>query len=80
VKQAERLPAIINELRTGHVRRAMDLRNALGVTERTIYRDIDRLRAAGVPIEGEAGFGYLLRRKDWSWPPKAETTISEERA
>ena len=28
---------------------------------RTVYRDIAHLQASGLPIEGEAGFGYLLR-------------------
>ena len=33
----------------------------LGVSVRTLYRDIDTLRAEGAPIEGEAGVGYVLR-------------------
>ena len=33
----------------------------LGVSLRTLYRDIDSLRASGAPIEGEAGIGYVLR-------------------
>ena len=33
----------------------------LEVSERTIYRDIADLQASGVPIDGEAGVGYLLR-------------------
>ncbi|MEL6205162.1 MAG: HTH domain-containing protein, partial [Pseudomonadota bacterium] len=32
----------------------------LGVTKRTIYRDIAALMAQGVPIQGEAGVGYVL--------------------
>lgn len=36
--------------------------NRLGVSIRTIYRDIDALRAAGSRIVGEAGVGYELRR------------------
>lgn len=31
-----------------------------GVTQRTIHRDIAKLRSAGVPIEGEAGRGMRL--------------------
>ena len=31
------------------------------MSERTIYRDIRDLMASGVPIEGEAGVGYVLR-------------------
>ncbi|URK17975.1 YafY family transcriptional regulator [Thalassospira sp. GO-4] len=33
----------------------------LEVSERTIYRDIRDLAASGVPVEGEAGVGYILR-------------------
>lgn len=33
----------------------------LGVSERTIYRDVATLAAQGVPVEGEAGLGYVLR-------------------
>ncbi|WP_404341529.1 helix-turn-helix transcriptional regulator [Pseudoalteromonas mariniglutinosa] len=32
----------------------------LNVSERTIYRDIQHLQSAGVPVEGEAGMGYLI--------------------
>src|SRR5262245_53793110 len=41
--------------------RARDLSAALEVSERTIYRDIQDLVASGVPIEGEAGVGYVLK-------------------
>ena len=33
----------------------------LGVSERTLYRDIAELSAQGAPIYGEAGVGYVLR-------------------
>lgn len=32
----------------------------LGVTVRTIYRDVEHLKAEGVPVVGEAGVGYHL--------------------
>jgi predicted DNA-binding transcriptional regulator YafY len=32
----------------------------LGVSERTLYRDIAELTAQGAPIQGEAGVGYVL--------------------
>lgn len=41
--------------------RARDLSEQLEVSERTIYRDIQDLVASGVPIEGEAGVGYVLK-------------------
>jgi predicted DNA-binding transcriptional regulator YafY len=40
----------------------------LEVTRRTIYRDIAALQAAGVPIEGAAGIGYVMRR-GYDLPP-----------
>ncbi len=40
---------------------AATLADKLGVSERTIYRDIQTLAGLGAPIEGEAGVGYLLR-------------------
>ena len=33
----------------------------LGVSLRTLYRDIETLKAQGAHIEGEAGLGYVLR-------------------
>jgi predicted DNA-binding transcriptional regulator YafY len=37
------------------------LAEELGVSLRTIYRDVATLAAQGAPIEGEAGFGYVLK-------------------
>ncbi|QJU59323.1 YafY family transcriptional regulator [Sphingomonas sp. AP4-R1] len=40
---------------------ALDLAGELGVSQRSIYRDIETLRGVGAAIEGEAGIGYCLR-------------------
>lgn len=40
---------------------AKALADTLEVTKRTVYRDIAALQAQRVPIEGEAGVGYILR-------------------
>lgn len=40
---------------------AASLARDLGVSERTLYRDIAELVAQGAPIFGEAGVGYVLR-------------------
>ncbi len=39
------------------------------VSVRSVYRDIDSLRAAGARIEGERGFGYRLI-EDYALPPQ----------
>lgn len=41
---------------------ASELARELGVSSRSIYRDIETLRSIGAPIDGEAGVGYLLRQ------------------
>ena len=61
MRRADRLFRLVQELRCRKLARAMDLAEALEVSERTIYRDIRDLAASGVPIEGEAGVGYVLR-------------------
>jgi predicted DNA-binding transcriptional regulator YafY len=40
----------------------------LEVTKRTIYRDVVTLQARGVPIEGAAGVGYIMR-PGYNLPP-----------
>lgn len=52
---------MVQHLRTSGVSRAEDLGARLEVSTRTIYRDIAHLQASGLPIEGAAGVGYLLR-------------------
>ena len=41
---------------------ARQLAERLEVSVRTVYRDVNDLMLSGVPIEGEAGVGYMLRR------------------
>src|SRR6185436_17400240 len=62
MNKAERMFRLALLLRRGRVVRAADLARQLQVSERTIYRDVQSLTLAGVPIEGEAGVGYVLRR------------------
>jgi len=60
--RTERLFTLMDALRR-HRRpvTAADLGAELGVSVRTIYRDIQVLSGLGAPIDGEAGLGYLLR-------------------
>jgi predicted DNA-binding transcriptional regulator YafY len=61
MRRADRLFEIIRILRRKKTTRAADLATLLGVSERTIYRDIGDMVSRGVPIDGEAGVGYILR-------------------
>ena len=68
VRRADRLFSIVLELRRRGVTTAKQLADHLGVSERTIYRDIADLVGSGVPVEGEAGVGYRLGR-NFDLPP-----------
>lgn len=61
MRRADRLFRIVQHLRGGRLLTARALAGRLEVSERTIYRDIADLVASGVPIDGEAGVGYLMR-------------------
>jgi predicted DNA-binding transcriptional regulator YafY len=62
MRRADRLFQVIQLLRRRNVVTAAWLAGELEVSERTVYRDIRDLVLSGVPIEGEAGVGYMLRR------------------
>jgi predicted DNA-binding transcriptional regulator YafY len=62
MSRAQRLLELVQVLR--RYRRAVAgsiLAQEVGISLRTLYRDIDTLRAQGAPIDGEAGVGYMLR-------------------
>jgi predicted DNA-binding transcriptional regulator YafY len=61
MRRAERLFRLVRELRARSVSRAEDLAACFEISVRTVYRDIAHLQASGLPIEGEAGVGYILR-------------------
>lgn len=61
MRPADRLLGILNLLRARRTLTAADLATELGVSVRTIYRDIEDLRSSGVPVAGEAGVGYRLQ-------------------
>lgn len=68
MRRADRLFQIVQYLRGGRLVRARQLAEWLEVSERTIYRDIADLQASGVPIDGAAGVGYILR-SGYDMPP-----------
>ncbi len=62
MRRADRLFQVIQVLRRRRrLTTARDLAEELEVSVRTIYRDVADLVGSGVPIEGEAGLGYVLR-------------------
>ncbi len=61
MRRADRLYRLIDLLRGGQLTTARRLASELEVSDRTVYRDIADLMASGVPIEGEAGVGYVMR-------------------
>lgn len=56
----DRLFQITQLLGDGALHRAEDIAKALGVSLRTVYRDMDRLVASGLPVSGTRGAGYVL--------------------
>ena len=68
MRRADRLFQIVQHMRGGRLVTAQKLASWLEVSERTIYRDIADLQSTGVPIEGEAGVGYLMR-EGFDLPP-----------
>ena len=62
MSRAQRLLDLIQFLR-GYRRPVSGavLAEALGISLRTLYRDIETLNAQGAHIDGEPGLGYVLR-------------------
>jgi len=62
MSRAERLLELIQVLRRfRHPVSGQALADELGISLRTLYRDIASLQAQGARIEGEPGIGYILR-------------------
>lgn len=64
----DRLYDLIQILRDEKLHRAADLAAQLGVSTRTIWRDMAVLAASGLPVDGERGVGYILRAP-YTLPP-----------
>ncbi|MEK5175791.1 YafY family protein [Heyndrickxia sp. FSL W8-0496] len=60
MNKTDRLLAVVLELQRKEVVRAEDLATLFETSVRTIYRDIQALSEAGVPIIGAPGTGYSL--------------------
>lgn len=69
MRRANRLFDIVEYLRRAkRVVTAQELAARLEVSVRTVYRDIADLQASRVPVEGEAGLGYMMR-SGYELPP-----------
>jgi predicted DNA-binding transcriptional regulator YafY len=69
MRRADRLFQIIQILRRStRPVTAAALAGELEISKRTVYRDVADLMGQRVPIEGEAGLGYLLAT-DYDMPP-----------
>lgn len=76
MNRLSRLIAIQTQLQSRRVVRAVDIAERFDISLRTVYRDINALRDAGIPISGEAGQGYQLM-DGYALPP---VSFSEEEA
>ncbi len=60
LKRFDRLVAILIQLQSKKIVKSQEMAERFGVSQRTIYRDLQTLEKAGVPLYGEAGMGYSL--------------------
>jgi len=68
MRRADRLFQLVQLLRSRKFATSEQLAAELGVSRRTVYRDIRDLERSGVPIKGEAGVGYQMHR-GYELPP-----------
>lgn len=61
MKRDDRIYDLICILRDGRLHTAAELAAAMGVSTRTIWRDMAVMAATGLPVEGARGLGYILR-------------------
>ena len=60
MNRLDRLTSILIQLQSKRLTTAREIAERFEVTTRTIYRDIQTLRLAGIPIGEEEGKGYFL--------------------
>ena len=61
MKRDQRLYDLVQLMRDGKLRTAAELAQVMGVSTRTIWRDMAIMAETGLPVEGERGMGYILR-------------------
>ena len=47
----------------GGITTSRQISGAFDISVRTVYRDVEGIRVLGLPIEGEAGTGYAVKRE-----------------
>jgi predicted DNA-binding transcriptional regulator YafY len=62
VRRADRLFRLVQLLRARRFATGEQIASELGVSKRTVYRDVADLQGSGIPLRGEAGVGYRLER------------------
>ncbi len=60
MNRIDRLTAILIQLQTKRVVKAQEIADRFEISLRTVYRDVQALMEAGVPIGSEAGKGYFI--------------------
>ncbi len=60
MNRIDRVTAILIQLQSRRIVKAQDIADRFEISLRTVYRDINTLCEAGVPIIGEAGVGYSI--------------------
>lgn len=78
MNRLDRLTSILIQLQSKRLTTAREIANRFEVSNRTVYRDIQTLRVAGVPIGEEEGRGYFLV-EGYRLPP-VMFTMEEARA
>jgi predicted DNA-binding transcriptional regulator YafY len=78
MNRLDRLTSILIQLQSKRLTTAREIAERFEVTNRTVYRDIQTLRLAGVPIGEEEGKGYFLV-EGYRLPP-VMFTMEEARA
>ena len=62
MNKAERLFQLVLLLRSRRIAMTAEaIAETMGVSVRTVYRDVQALSLSGIPIEGEPGVGYMIR-------------------
>jgi predicted DNA-binding transcriptional regulator YafY len=77
MRRADRLFELVQLVRGRRLSTAEFIAERLGVSSRTVYRDIADLQAQGVPLEGEAGVGYRMRA-GFDLPPLMFTKLEAQ--